>query len=105
MTHALPDATRHYINGQWVASRGTGRKAIVNPSNRAVIGEVALGDAADVEAAVEAAVAAFDAWSQTSVAERVAVLRRITDGMIARNDEMAAGVLHAARERGIRRWV
>ena len=92
MTHALPDATRHYINGQWVASRGTGRKAIVNPSNRAVIGEVALGDAADVEAAVEAAVAAFDAWSQTSVAERVAVLRRITDGMIARNDEMAAAI-------------
>ena len=48
----LPDATRFYINGEWVAPISTDRRQIINPSTEEPIGEVALGNAADVDRAV-----------------------------------------------------
>ncbi|MBU6206830.1 MAG: aldehyde dehydrogenase family protein, partial [Alphaproteobacteria bacterium] len=87
-----PDATRHYINGQWVVPHSAQRKDIINPADKHVIGQVALGDAVDADAAVAAAHAAFESWSQTSVAERLTLLRKINDGLIARNDELAEAI-------------
>src|SRR5215831_9363838 len=43
--------------------------------------EVARSDAADVEAALDAAHAAKDAWGRTSAAERAVILNRIADRM------------------------
>ena len=57
---------------------------VVNPATEEVIGTLAEGTPADVDAAVAAALAAFPAWSQTSVQERAKVVRTIIDGLRAR---------------------
>ncbi|MFI6097611.1 aldehyde dehydrogenase family protein [Lentzea sp. NPDC051213] len=63
---------------------------VVNPATEEVIGTLAEGTPADVDTAVAAAVAAFPAWSQTSVEERAKVVRAIIDGLRERADEIAA---------------
>ncbi|GAB2861013.1 aldehyde dehydrogenase family protein [Lentzea nigeriaca] len=62
---------------------------VVNPATEEVIGTVAEGTPADVDAAVAAAKAAFPAWSETSVEERAKVVRAIIDGLRERGDELA----------------
>ncbi|MGZ3147917.1 aldehyde dehydrogenase family protein [Lentzea chajnantorensis] len=63
---------------------------VVNPATEEVVGTLAEGTPADVDAAVAAAVAAFPAWSLTAVPERVKVVRAIVDGLRERADELAA---------------
>ena len=63
---------------------------VVNPATEEVIGTLAEGTPADVDVAVAAAVAAFPAWAQTSVDERVKVVRTIIDGLRACAGELAA---------------
>ncbi|WP_053735664.1 aldehyde dehydrogenase family protein [Nocardia sp. NRRL S-836] len=63
---------------------------VVNPATEEVIGTLAEGTPADVDVAVAAAVEAFPAWAQTSVEERVKVVRAIVDGLRERAGELAA---------------
>lgn len=51
----MADATRFYIGGEWVAPSTSVTTDIVNPANRSVVGQVALGGPADAEAAIAAA--------------------------------------------------
>lgn len=69
--------TRFYIDGQWVAPSGTARAEVINPATEASLGEIALGQAEDVERAVQAARRAFPAWSATPPAQRAGVLGRL----------------------------
>ncbi len=62
---------------------------VVNPATEEVIGTLTEGTPADVDTAVAAAVAAFPAWSQTSVDERAKVVRAIIDGLEERSGELA----------------
>ena len=73
------DDTRFYIDGAWVDRADAPRIAVTNPATEEVIGHIAAGSAADVDLAVAAARRAFEGFSQTSVAERVALLERIRD--------------------------
>lgn len=68
---------QHYINGQWVDSIGGKPHQVISPSTEEPCTEITLGTAADVDAAVAAARAAFESFSQTSREERVALLERI----------------------------
>jgi aldehyde dehydrogenase (NAD+) len=70
------DCKKHLINGEWIATRGRALD-IINPATEEVIGQVALGTAEDVDKAVKAARRAFEAYSQTTVEERAALLERI----------------------------
>ncbi|GHH48411.1 aldehyde dehydrogenase family protein [Lentzea cavernae] len=63
---------------------------VVNPATEEVVGTLAEGTPADVDAAVAAAVRAFPAWSETSVDERAKAVRAIVDGLRDRADELAA---------------
>ncbi|PZQ64510.1 MAG: aldehyde dehydrogenase family protein, partial [Variovorax paradoxus] len=84
------------INGEWRA--GHAYSPNVNPSNLAdVLGEYAQGDAAQVDAAVAAATAAFPAWSTGSVQARCDALDKIGTEILARKEEL--GTL-LAREEG-----
>ncbi|SAI70301.1 aldehyde dehydrogenase [Bordetella ansorpii] len=84
------------IDGQWVA--GNSYSQNLNPSNLAdVIGEYAQGDAAQVEAAVRAARAAFPAWSTGSVQARADALEKIAAEILARREELGELL---AREEG-----
>ncbi|HEU5471182.1 MAG TPA: aldehyde dehydrogenase family protein [Actinophytocola sp.] len=83
--------TGHVIGGR-VIDEATDRIDVVNPATEEVIGSVPAGTAADVDAAVTAAVAAFGTWSVTPPAERAAVVRRISEGLAARRGEVAATI-------------
>ncbi|MCP5940149.1 aldehyde dehydrogenase family protein, partial [Klebsiella pneumoniae] len=52
-----------------------------SPVNGQVLCEIARSDASDVEAALDAAHAAKDAWGRTSVAERSVILNKIAQVM------------------------
>ena len=70
----------------------------MNPSNLAdVIGQYAQGDAAQVNAAVAAAQAAFPAWSTSGIQARSDALDKIGTEILARKEEL--GTL-LAREEG-----
>jgi 5-carboxymethyl-2-hydroxymuconic-semialdehyde dehydrogenase len=72
----------HLINGKSVAGRSYFQT--VNPATQEVLAEVASGGAAEVNAAVAAAKAAFPAWAGKPAAERAALLRKLGD-LIARH--------------------
>ena len=68
------------IGGRWVMpGPGAGRMGVENPATEEILAEVVLGTAADAEAAVLAARAAFDGWTATPVAERIALLERVLE--------------------------
>lgn len=80
-----------YINGQWVSPINGGSFNSYDPSDESLIASVASGCAADVDVAVTAARAAFDEgpWPRLSGAERGAYLRKIADGIRARQEALA----------------
>jgi alpha-ketoglutaric semialdehyde dehydrogenase len=84
------------INGEWVA--GNGYSPNLNPSNLTdVIGDYTQGDASQVDAAVQAARAAFPAWSTGGIQARADALDKIGTEILARKEEL--GTL-LAREEG-----
>ncbi|HEY3048480.1 MAG TPA: aldehyde dehydrogenase family protein, partial [Polaromonas sp.] len=75
------------INGQWLAGNST--SANRNPSNLSdVVGEYAQADAAGLDAAVQAAQAAFPAWSTSGIQARADALDRIGTEILARREEL-----------------
>lgn len=65
-----------FINGEWFTPPGIGATPVYNPSTGEVIAECPTGGALEVEAAVQAAAAAFPGWSATSPVERARVFFR-----------------------------
>ncbi len=80
-----------FINGAWVAPATGQMLDVVDPSDRSVFHWVAAGSAADVDAAVKAARAAFETgpWPRMSGAERAAILRKMGNEITTRTDELA----------------
>ncbi|CAH1688942.1 3-succinoylsemialdehyde-pyridine dehydrogenase [Hyphomicrobiales bacterium] len=79
----------HYINGQWCEPAGTDWIDVRNPASEAVVACVPAGTATDVDRAVAAARDAFAGFSSTSLADRLALLRRIIEVYRTRQDEIA----------------
>jgi phenylacetaldehyde dehydrogenase len=70
----------HLIGGKWVPSQSGRTFEIHDPATGNRIGECAAGDAAEVDAAVKAARAAFEGpWSKFTAAQRSACLWKIAD--------------------------
>jgi aldehyde dehydrogenase (NAD+) len=75
------------IAGEWVSASDAAPN--VNPSNTAdVVGDYARGSAADVDAAVAAARAAFPAWSRMVPHARGEILKRAAAEIMARREEL-----------------
>ena len=89
---------RHFIGGEWVASRGEGWIEVINPATEATLARVPAGNAADIAAAAEAARGAFAAWSSTTVEQRAELLDRLADTLEARRDEIGETI---SREMGM----
>ncbi|QBM74793.1 aldehyde dehydrogenase family protein [Sphingomonas sp. AAP5] len=83
---------KQYINGAWVESQGGTRHDVIDPATEQPCTEITLGTAADVDAAVAAARTAFDSYSQTTVAERAALLERIIEEYKKRIPDLAFAV-------------
>ncbi|CAM5773983.1 aldehyde dehydrogenase [Labrys miyagiensis] len=67
----------NFIGGKWVEPANGQYFENTSPINGRVICEIARSDAKDIEAALDAAHAAKDAWGRTSAAERSLLLLRI----------------------------
>lgn len=83
--------TRLFINGDWVAATGGATFPVVNPATEAVFHHIPAGTAADANAAVLAARAAFEhgPWRQMTGAQRAGYLRAIAQGIRDRLPELA----------------
>ncbi|MBE2277502.1 MAG: aldehyde dehydrogenase family protein [Rhodobacteraceae bacterium] len=79
-----------YIGGAWVDPLpGATALGVENPASEEIVGQVALGTAADADRAIAAARAAFDAWTVTPLAARIALVERILEVYNARYEEFA----------------
>ena len=86
------DHRNFYINGQWVKPAAANDFPVIDPSTEEQCSVISLGDQADTDAAVAAARAAFDSWSQTPREERVALIEKLLEVYKARADEMAEAI-------------
>ena len=91
ITTKPPFAERYdnFIGGQWVAPRSGKYFDNISPVTGKAVCKIARSDAPDVEAALDAAHAAKDAWGRTSVVERAMILNRIADRMEANLERLA----------------
>ncbi|MFS2127843.1 gamma-aminobutyraldehyde dehydrogenase [Pseudomonas sp. Pseusp97] len=80
--------TNLLINGQLVAGEGE-KLAVLNPSLGITLVEIAEATPAQVDAAVLAADAAFDSWSQTAPKDRSLLLLALADAIDANAEELA----------------
>ena len=80
--------TKLLINGQLIAGDGASH-AVYNPSLGEVMVTINEANSAQVDAAVQAADQAFDAWSQTPPKDRAALLLKLADRIEAQADVLA----------------
>ncbi len=80
---------KFYIDGAWVDPITPNRIPVIDPATEEPFTEISGGAAADVDRAVAAAKAAFPAFSRSSQAERLALLRRCLAIYNRRYEEIA----------------
>jgi aldehyde dehydrogenase (NAD+) len=85
---------RAFIGGEWRPMSGVERAAVINPATEQAVAEIALGDASDLDAAVQAARAAGPDWAAVPPAERATLLARIL-ALIEERAELFAQALTA----------
>jgi betaine-aldehyde dehydrogenase len=81
--------THLYINGAWTRSSTGASLSIYNPCDESHLADVAAGSVEDVDRAVQAAHAAFPAWSATTSAARGHYLRAIAQKVEDSADALA----------------
>jgi len=88
----MKDLTKFYINGQWVNPLVARDLAVENPATEETIATISLGAAADVDAAVAAAKAAFPGYSRVTVEERISLMENLLKIYMDRYDEMSMAI-------------
>lgn len=82
-----PIQTQLFIGGEFVDAIAGGTIDVLNPYDNSKICEIAEAREADVDRAVEAAKAAFPAWSRLDAADRGQLLLKLADAIEANADE------------------
>lgn len=77
------------IGGAWVPAVSGKTKKLLNPATEELLRDLPFGDGEDCRLAIEAASAAFPAWSQQSAYARAAVLKRAADTMREKINDLA----------------
>jgi aldehyde dehydrogenase (NAD+) len=98
----MVDTKLFYINGKWTPPAVARLLDVENPATEQVIAQISLGSQADVDRAVAAARAAFEPFSQTAPAERIALLERIIVEYNRRAPDLTAAV---TAEMGAPTWL
>lgn len=80
----------NYINGDLIAPKAQQYLDNYEPATGEVYSLIPDSDERDVQLAVDAAKAAFPAWSNTPLEERMLIMMRIADGIEKRMDEFVA---------------
>lgn len=81
--------TGHYINGEFTLGQGGKEYDNHTPTDNSSLGKVMAGSVEDMNAACEAAEAAFESWSNTPGSERKRLLNKFADRLVERADEIA----------------
>ncbi|MBX5192579.1 aldehyde dehydrogenase family protein [Rhizobium sp. NZLR3b] len=81
--------SKFFIDGAWIEPFSARFMDVIDPATEKPFARIALGSADDVDAAVKAARRAFDAYSQTSVSDRIAFFKRVLDIFKRRQHEIA----------------
>ena len=71
------DKKNFYINGKWVSPKNSKEIKVIDPSTEKSCAVISLGDANDVNAAVNAAKNAFDSWSFTTKEKKIELLEKL----------------------------
>jgi len=86
------DNRQFYIDGAWVDPVESQTFEVINPATEAAAGVISMGGPKDVDLAVAAARRAFDAYSRTTPAERLALMERVLAAYKAHYGEIAAAI-------------
>lgn len=78
-----------FINGEWQNAENGKTFEVRNPATNEVLAQVADGGVADTRRAIEAAHAAFPAWSSTTAEKRAALLSKAAQLLNERSDALA----------------
>jgi len=89
MTTLTTPAIRNFIGGNWRDASQDGLE-LINPATGEPLGRAPAGSAADVDAAVQAAKAAFPAWRALPAVDRVQYLFKLKALLEEHLDELAA---------------
>src|SRR5258708_31737466 len=85
----LPSHRDPYYAGQWQKPKSPRYVETISPGTGEPLGKVIDGSAADAEAAIAAAKAAFREWRRVPPLERAKMLRAIADVLRKNGDELA----------------
>src|SRR4051812_2529125 len=79
----------NYLDGKWVEADSGKTLTVRNPSNGEVVGQVPAMGTAETRRAIEAANRAWPAWRAMLAKERGAILRKLSDMMVANAEDLA----------------
>ena len=85
---------QNWIGGEWQDARSGAGQDVINPRHGQAMSRVPMSGAADVDAAVQAATAAFAEWRRWPMRERAQVFYRLRDLMVAEREALAWLVCH-----------
>ncbi len=88
----MPEKLQNYIKGIWQASEAGECLKVLNPATTAVLAEVPLSPAAEVNRAVVAALEAFPSWRRTPAGERIQPLFKLKALLEANLDPLARAI-------------
>jgi malonate-semialdehyde dehydrogenase (acetylating) / methylmalonate-semialdehyde dehydrogenase len=90
MSTAVITDTRvpHYINGEWIESRTNEWQDVKNPATGEVLARVPLASPSEVNAAIEAAAAAYPEWRRTPPEDRIQPLFKLKQLLEEHIDEL-----------------
>ena len=80
----------NYLDGKWVEADSGQTITVVNPATVEAIGEVPAMGTAETRRAIEAANRAYPAWRALLAKDRAAILRKLSDLMLANTDDLGA---------------
>jgi alpha-ketoglutaric semialdehyde dehydrogenase len=89
-TIAAPRVYKNFINGEWMDSRGGNAYENRNPANTdELVGMFVSSNSVDVDAAVDAATAAYPKWRLTPAPKRAEILYRAAELLVRHKEEFS----------------
>src|SRR4051794_30320497 len=91
---ASTNTLRNYVGGQWAKAHPNGTQEVRNPATDEVLALTPLSGSSEVDAAVQAAEAAFPAWRATPPAERARYFFKLRQLLEEHRDELARMIVN-----------
>ena len=83
----MPDRLRNFVNGEQVDAKSGRFTSVIDPSTGETYAEAPLSSPEDVDAACQAAAAAFESWRGTTPSERSLMLWKLAEAIDSRADD------------------